>query len=98
MSRAIPVNKLDSGGHGRRGGEGDERVQRAVVDRRQLAAHRVRRLATCRYVRVLGDDERVETPLLDRPCQRYGVDAVVGHECGDPELHEPLPIDWIRSA
>ena len=23
--------------------------------------------------------------------ERYGVDTVVGHECGDPELHGPLP-------
>ena len=86
MSSAMPVTSSILGGHGRRRGQRDERVERPVVHRRQLAAPRIGRLPARRNVRVLGDDERVEPALLDRPRQRHRVDAVVGHERGDPDF------------
>ena len=65
----------------------DERVQRPVVPPRQLATGRVRRLPADRDVGVLGDEQRVETPLLQRAPQHVRPDALVGDERGDPEPH-----------
>ncbi len=62
--------QLDALGRGRRERQRHERVQRVAVLGRQHVAARVGRLAADRDVRVLGDEQRVERPLLDQPGER----------------------------
>jgi hypothetical protein len=72
-------------GRGRR--QRDEQVVRVKVLARQLSAGRIGSLATGRDVRVLGEEQRLVTPLLDESRNRSGANAVVRGEVADPEVH-----------
>ena len=70
ISSAIPVNSsiLEVTAIG--SGQSDERIERSVVHRRQFATRPDSGvLPAGRDVRVLSDDQRVETPLFDRTGQ-----------------------------
>ena len=70
---------------------------RAVLAR-QLAADRVRGLAAGRDVGVVGEEQRLEGALLDHPRQGRRVDALVGGEVADRELHAPEPTAAVAAG
>src|SRR4029077_15966927 len=65
-------------------------VEGPVVLARYLAARRVRALGQYRNMRVLTDEERVESSLLDRPRESRRADALVSDMGRDPKLHSSL--------
>src|SRR5204863_7596839 len=65
-----------------------ERVVRAPVLLRQLAPARPRRLARGRYVRVLGEEQRLEAGVLGRAGELGRVDRRVGGEGDEAEVHQ----------
>src|SRR5690606_30399300 len=74
-------------GDGGGGGQRDEGVERPVVRLRQLSPAGPRRLPLDRDVRVLRQEQRPETALLQGPPQRRRRDPVIGHERRNTEFH-----------
>src|SRR5262249_59779368 len=72
-----------------RGGERqtDERVVGMRIALGQLAAGGERRLAAERNVRVLRDEQRIKTAILERPRELGDVDAVVDREVESTDTH-----------
>src|SRR3984885_5553470 len=85
---------------GRRGGRGEshEGIEAVPVLARHLAAVRIRCGAVSRYVGVLGEEQRVEAPLLDLARQPPGVDGIVSREEPDSQLHSASIPGRARAA
>jgi hypothetical protein len=80
----------------RRRRQRDERIEGAVIDVRQLAAARPRRLTADGDVRVLREQQRLEAALLQGPGEDIRADALGGHEGVDTELHATPPVRPAR--
>jgi hypothetical protein len=83
--RGADPDPLGCGGHR---GEGDEGVVDAPVLARQLSAGGVGRLPARRDVGVLGDEDRLEAPLLGESRERRRLDRLVRREVRDAEVHD----------
>src|SRR5690606_2913363 len=82
-------------GDGRRRAQRHEGIECAVVLPRKLTASGGRGATIHRDVRMLGQEQRVETTLLQGTGERGRPDSLVGDEGRDSELHV---IDQPRSA
>ncbi len=86
-------HQADAAGDPQRGGGGGGRRQRheqvvgVGVDARQLPARRVGGLAAGGNVGVLREEQRAMPAFLDEPGEGGRVDAVVGGEVADAEIH-----------